>query len=60
MRIEDLLDQLQQRGYTLCTEEANRQNKLHTRYVFLGPGGDGVFYCDTDEEVQDLFELAVG
>ncbi len=54
MDLQTALKLLQANGYTNCTTEANKQNGTGTMYVFNDPSGEGVHYCDGEEEVIEL------
>jgi hypothetical protein len=54
MDIETALHLLRVNGFQNVTEEANRQNHADIAYVFTHPSGEGVYYCEDDEEVIEL------
>ena len=51
MTFDEALILLEQNGYKNVTEEANKQNNLNTAYVFQHPSGEGLYYCDDEDEV---------
>jgi hypothetical protein len=44
-------------GYKDVTVEANKQNKNTVFCVYQHPSGEGVYYCEDEDEV---IELAIG
>lgn len=57
--IDDVIKKLANYGYTDCTEEANRRNgpNYAARWVFNDPNGHGVHYCDTEDDVRELWYI---
>lgn len=57
--INEVIEKLILNGYLDCTKEANEQNgpAYAARWVFSDPNGHGVHYCDTEDDVRELWYI---
>ena len=57
--LSEVVKKLAEYGYIDCTEEANRRNgpNYAARWVFNDPNGHGVHYCDTEDDVRELWYI---